>query len=341
MAQVPLAPQPVDDLAGRAAAGHVGDEVAEEAVDAGVLGGPGGRRPFQRVVIFGPQPAGQPLQARLDRPHALAFGGGLAQRFDQGRGRRGGKSRPAQELEDQADVADPDRRIGEPQRAEGPVGQPDDLGVGGRPPSPDELDADLGEFAVTSGRRRLKPEDRARHADAPGQGGALRGFGVGPHDAGGELGPQADLGRPPAGQLEQLGHDPRAALALVQLRELEDRRPHRLVARPPELVQQEPLERGEPGKIVGQPVSRAPHPSDRPLDRVHPDRPPRLRWAGIHDRCPSCARISRALCTESSSTDQERPLSSWRVARFRRLKTSRTASSGPTITASLWPRLEP
>ena len=146
---------------------------------------------------------------------------------------------------------------------------------------------------------------------------------------------------PPAGNLEQPGHDPGAALALVQLRELEDRRPHRLVARPPELVQQEPFERREPGEIAGQPVSRAAHPADGPLARIDPDRPPRLRWDGIHDRGPPCSRISRALCTESSSTDQERPLSSWRDVRSRRLKTSRVASSGPTMTASLWPRLEP
>ena len=46
VAQVPLAPQPVDDLVARAAAGHVGDEVAEQAVDAAVVGRADGRRPI-------------------------------------------------------------------------------------------------------------------------------------------------------------------------------------------------------------------------------------------------------------------------------------------------------
>ena len=60
-----------------------------------------------------------------------------------------------------------------------------------------------------------------------------------------------------------------------------------------------------------------------------------------YDAASSCLRICIALSTESSSTDQASPLSSCRVARLRRLKTCLACSSGPTITASLCPRVEP
>ena len=61
------------------------------------------------------------------------------------------------------------------------------------------------------------------------------------------------------------------------------------------------------------------------------------------DQAPvtSCLRICIAPSTESSRTDQASPLSSWRVARLRRLKTCFACSSGPTITPSLCPRVEP
>ncbi len=270
--QIPLPPQPFDDLAGRATAGHVRNELPEEAIDSGRLGRPCLRQPLHCLVIIGPQPAAQPLQARLDRPYALALGGGLAERFDQSRSGRGGQTRSAQSSRIRPTWPiriDPSASPSRPQR---PVGQPDDLGIGGRPARAEQLDAQLGKLPVAAWPRRLEPEDRARHAHASGQGGTVGGLGISPHDAGGELRPQADLAGPSAGDLEQPGHDPRAALALVQLGELEDRRAHWLVARAPELVEQEPLERGQPGELTRQPVARAAYPADGPLERIDADR---------------------------------------------------------------------
>ena len=90
-------------------------------------------------------------------------------------------------------------------------------------------------------------------------------------------------GRPAARHLEQLGHDPRAALALVELGELEDRRPHRLVARPAELVEQQPFELGQPGEVAGQPVARAAHQARSAARRPGAGSRLGLRRSGAHD----------------------------------------------------------
>ena len=84
-----------------------------------------GRRGSSSALIAASQPAGQPFEADLDRPDALPFGGRLAQRLDQGRDRRRGQAAPIEDFEDQADVADPDRRVGNARLGERPVGQPD------------------------------------------------------------------------------------------------------------------------------------------------------------------------------------------------------------------------
>ena len=100
---------------------------------------------------------------------------------------------------------------------------------------------------------------------------------------------------PPAGQLEELGDDPRAALSLVQLGEFEDRRPDRLVARPGEAVEQLPLERRQPAQSAGS-QSRVPRtrPTGRSASRLDRRRSV-LGGRGSHEPAPSCLMISSAL----------------------------------------------
>ena len=159
-----------------------------------------------------------------------------------------------------------------PAFAERLVGQPDHLGVGRRPGGPDQLDPDLGKLAQPARAGvAFITEHRARAAHSPGQGGHSARFGISPHDAGGQLRPQTDPRRTPSHQLEELGNDARAALSFVQIGEFEDRRPHRLVARPRKAVEQLPLDRRQPRIVGRQPVARAAHQADRPLgDRARP-----------------------------------------------------------------------
>ena len=130
-----------------------------------------------------------------------------------------------------------------------------------------------------------------------------------------------------AADLEQLRHDPRAALALVQLGELQDRRPHRPVAGPAEPVEQAAARApraaakssGSQSRVPapGRPAARRPGPLGIRADVAASDRTPALMAATLPARGPAST-----LCTESSRTDQESPFSSCRVARLRRLKTS-------------------
>src|SRR5262249_43683853 len=62
--------------------------------------------------------------------------------------------------------------------------------------------------------------------------------------------------------------DPRAALALVQLRRLQDRRPHRSVAGPGEAVEQQRFELGQPRELIRQPVARTADLADRAFGGV-------------------------------------------------------------------------
>ncbi len=69
-------------------------------------------------------------------------------------------------------MADPDLDVVEAGLVQGPVGEPDHLGVGGRAGGAEQFDADLGELAVMAGLRvLLEPEDRPGHAHPPRQGG--------------------------------------------------------------------------------------------------------------------------------------------------------------------------
>ena len=142
-------------------------------------------------------------------------------------------------------------------------------------------------------------------------------------------------GRSPSHQLEELGHDARAALSLMQIGEFEDRRSHRLVAGPGKPIEQLPLDRRQPRIVGRQPVARAAHQAHRPLGDRARSTLSSISGRGTHEPAPSCLRICSALSTESSSTDHASPLSSWRLERLRRLKTCLACSSGPTITASL------
>ena len=176
-------------------------------------------------------------------------------------------------------------------------------------------------------------------ADPPGQARrALGGRGVGPDDPGRQLGPEADPAGPvAAGQLEQLGDDPRAALALVQLGEFEDRRPHRLVAGPREAVEQQRFQLGQPREVAGS-QSRVPRTGvDRPLgDRAVAGRSRAHEPALLLERPPGPA------ATRGLQVGPGIAFSSCRVARSRRLNDlAWPRSSGPTITASLCPRVEP
>ena len=118
VAEVPLAPQPVDDLVARAAAGDDRDERPEEPVDAAVVGPSTGagdlaasRRPGASRELF---------QARLQRLDVPPLGGGLAEHLDQGRRQRRGQARALEHLEDQADVPEPDRRVRDARPRPGP-----------------------------------------------------------------------------------------------------------------------------------------------------------------------------------------------------------------------------
>ena len=114
---------------------------------------------------------------------------------------------------------------------ERPIGERDHLGVGSGPAGTQQLDSDLVEFAQPHRAGvALVAEDRARAAHPPGQGRALARLGERANDARRQLGAEANPRRPARGQLEELGDDARAAFALVQLGEFEDRRPDRLVS---------------------------------------------------------------------------------------------------------------
>ena len=81
VAEVPLPPQPMDDLQARAPAGHDRDERPEQAVDAP----PSSPQAGDLDAIARPEPAGKLFQAILERADVFALGGGLAQHLDQGR----------------------------------------------------------------------------------------------------------------------------------------------------------------------------------------------------------------------------------------------------------------
>ena len=119
--------------------------------------------------LGGLEPAGELFQAPLQRPDVPPLGGGLAEHLDQGRRQRRRQARALEHLEDQPDVPEPDRRPGDAGLGQGPVGQPDDLGVGQRPRVAEPLDADLLELAEPAGPGRLVAEDRPGVADPPGQ----------------------------------------------------------------------------------------------------------------------------------------------------------------------------
>ena len=289
--------------------------MTEEAIDAGIAGldRPPGCRPGARRCA---EPGRQTVEGRLEGLDSFALGGGGAQHLDQGRRSRLGQPGVLEGFHDQPHVADADRGIGDAGLRQRPVGKRDHFGVGGGPGGAQELGADLGELAQLARLGvGLVTENGPRAAHAAGEGGTFGRFGKGPHDAGRELGPQADARGARSGELEQLGHDARAALALVKLGEFEDRRSDGQIACAGEAVEQLPFERRQPGVVGGQPVARAPHQPDRPLGDGNRDSP------GAHEAAPSDLMISSALETESSSTDKARPLSSCRVANRRRLNT--------------------
>ena len=136
----------------------------------------------------------------------------------------GGRPERPQELEDQPDVADPDRRRRgrRPRRSDQSASQMTSASATG-PPAPrsstptwvnSRSRPGVGVSYRKTGPDMLTRQGRAGHSPR---------LGVGADDAGGELGAEADRRRPGLRHLEQLGDDPRAALALVELGELEDR----------------------------------------------------------------------------------------------------------------------
>ena len=155
------------------------------------LGGPATGGISSAVVIVGSQPAGELVRpdssARMLCPSAAASLS-ISIRAE----RRGRAGPTAQDLQDQADVADADRRIARPRlgraQSASQITSPSAAGphrrAARRRPG--------GTRGAGRGAGGLVAEDRARHADAPGQGGQLRRLGVGADDPGRQLGPQAD-----------------------------------------------------------------------------------------------------------------------------------------------------
>ena len=333
VAEVPFPPQAVDDLVSGTPARHHRDQGAEEPVDPRVvasidLGGDG------LDVAARLEPAGELFEPEFQRGHAAPFGGGLAEPLDQGPAQRAGKARAIEHFEDQSHMPEPDARAGDPGLGECPVGQPDHLGVGERAAVADSLDADLLELAEPAGTGGLISEDRPRVADPPGERRRDLDGGVRPDDPGRQLGTQTDP-LAAAGKFEQLRHDPRAALSRVQFGRFQHGGPQRLIPGPREAVQKQGLQRSQPRAIVAEPVASAAHGLDRPLGRAR----------GLGDRSavhrPSPSRTDRCDFTESTSNSQERPFCSARVFKSRRLNVPAATSSGPTITASRWPRVDP
>ena len=72
---------------------------------------------------------------------------------------------------------------------------------------------------------------------------------------------------PPGGKLEKLGHDPRAALALVKLGEFEDGRPDALISGAGEVLEKLSFESAKPRAVRRQPVASAAHQGDGPFQR--------------------------------------------------------------------------